>query len=96
MTHTPGPWEIKYSQSGRPYQIRAVDVSADVTRWGGISMPASEEGQSNARLISAAPDLLEFALEFKKLRVAAGSMAFDNETLEAMCDAAIAKATGAS
>ena len=72
---TPGPWSVRLSKSGYPYQIvapresdkAAGRVGSAITRWGSISLPSSEEGQANARLIAAAPDLLaalQDALEF--------------------------------
>ena len=69
--HTPGPWEIVYSKQGYPYAICAPEQSpnkpgglTDITRWASISMPSSDEGLANARLISAAPDLLAACEEF--------------------------------
>lgn len=63
--HTPGPWFVSYTSNGHPYQIdapngrRRAGGIASVTRWGGISFPSSAEGKANARLIAAAPALLE-------------------------------------
>lgn len=59
--HTKGPWIIRRSGSGKPYQVETVD-GVGITQWRGISRPASKEGEANAHLIAAAPDLLE-ALE---------------------------------
>ena len=64
--HTPGPWEVCHTAKGYPYQIIAPNsdndakgrVGKNVTRWGSISLPTSDEGKANARLIAAAPDLL--------------------------------------
>lgn len=60
MQHTKGPWTVEEQQSDPehgPYRIeaRAVTVAGDVSGIGG-------EAEANARLIAAAPDLLE-ALE---------------------------------
>jgi hypothetical protein len=67
--HTSGPWAIRRSSNGYPYQIFAVNGDpkkpggiCDVTRWASIAMPASPEGVANAALIAAAPCLLK-ALE---------------------------------
>jgi hypothetical protein len=67
-TWTPGPWLI-LTAKGYPYAIQASHVSPntpgvirDITRWAAISMPSSKEGQANARLIAAAPEMAE-ALE---------------------------------
>lgn len=49
---------------------------------------------ANARLIAAAPRLLEFAKAYAELSVAAGGMAPDDATLDEMCRDAIAAAEG--
>jgi hypothetical protein len=36
-------------------------VGTSITRWQAITLPSSEEGQANARLIAAAPDHALFA-----------------------------------
>lgn len=61
--HTKGPWIILRAGNGYPYQIHAPngDHVKDVTRWASISVPSLPEGEANARLIAAAPDLLEAA-----------------------------------
>jgi hypothetical protein len=59
--HTPGPWTIRRASQGKPYQIEG--ATRDITRWGGLSAPMSHEAEANARLIAAAPDLLE-ALQY--------------------------------
>ncbi len=63
--HTPGPWHVCTNKAGYPYQIRASFADedkpgglVDITRWASLSMPSSAEGQANARLIAAAPDML--------------------------------------
>ena len=66
--HTPGPWEIRRNKAGYPYSIHAPNGDSgpggiqDITRWASIGFPSSSEGEANARLIAAAPMLLE-ALE---------------------------------
>lgn len=55
---TPGPW---VGQTGhRTDLIRGIHARGGrlVVRFGGIAAPTSGEGQANARLIAAAPDLL--------------------------------------
>jgi hypothetical protein len=64
--HTPGPWELSNDHKPSPYVIRQVG------RFGGLASVkfhgfnkterAREEQAANARLIAAAPDLLD-ALE---------------------------------
>ena len=67
---TPGPWNVWCNESGYPYQIHAPNGSngpggiRDVTRWASISMPASSEGQANARLIAAAPEMASLLSRF--------------------------------
>ena len=61
--HTPGPWELSNDHKPSPYVIRQVG------RFGGLASVkfhgfnkterAREEQTANARLIAAAPDLLE-------------------------------------
>src|SRR5690606_34916092 len=59
---TPGPCRpCRHGPSGFTYEIEA-GPSHDpvkIVKWGGIGRPSSETGQGNARLIAAAPDLLE-------------------------------------
>ncbi len=52
-THTPGPWKRK---GMRGLDIHGADHT--VARTGNLSLP-EDELQANARLIEAAPDLLE-------------------------------------
>lgn len=54
---TPGPWLIRRTVGGKPYQIETSD-GVGITQWRGISRPASADGEANAQLISAAPDML--------------------------------------
>jgi hypothetical protein len=92
--HTPGPWVVTYNSGGYPAQIMAPNGDTgpggitSVTRWNAISLPSSIQGFANARLIAAAPDLLE-ALE---------NLENDNGAIPqhawALAQAAIAKATG--
>ncbi len=60
-THTPGPWIVLYEdKTGHPYQIRQQNEGRKIiTSWGGISRRASWEGYHNARIIAAAPEMLE-------------------------------------
>ena len=88
--HTKGPWVIRRSLQGFPYQIDAPNGHkgpggiTSVTRWAAISFPSSPEGEANARLISAAPDLLE-ALE--RLHTVAEMTTFSDQ-FPAECEAA--------
>ena len=62
--HTPGPWSIADTVSD--YRISGPD-GIGVARTDGISPRRNncEENAANARLIAAAPDLLEAAKEFE-------------------------------
>jgi hypothetical protein len=59
---TPGPWKIRHSVFGRfEFYIETVDQSHDKTFIGNVGggLQSKEEVESNAKLIAAAPDLLE-------------------------------------
>lgn len=66
--HTPAPWEARYirlchrdspDMSGKPYQ-HSYEFRVDFFSKVDID---SEEGKANAKLIAAAPDLLEALIE---------------------------------
>ena len=68
MSHTPGPWKWDEGQgvitaewNGFPWHIATVDMSE--LGWHEDDLCKSRENGANARLIAAAPDLLE-ALEY--------------------------------
>lgn len=66
-SHTPGPWKIdRYFPSRRPFGI-SQDLGNKpgkaVTTSGGFARKSTDEAEANARLIAAAPDMLE-ALEY--------------------------------
>ena len=96
--HTPGPWRVIIDDDGNPLSGRPSVQASDeldcaIVHWDGFvqeywrSARGDKEIQANARLIAAAPDLLE-ALE-GVVRVA------DRDTPEfAAARAAIARATG--
>ncbi len=62
MTHTAGRWS--WRESGSHYNIGtalgtiAVAFGESVTSNGGVTGVSGDEGEGNARLIAAAPDLL--------------------------------------
>ena len=97
--HTPGEWRVRHNSVGGPFISSDNGTIADVRTFGGIHVggPQHPETMANARLIAAAPDLLE-ALQ----NIAEYWNQDQNE--EAMADAcwhaihtaraAIAKATG--
>lgn len=65
VKHTPGPWEVGEANHTLQYEIgvRAVDedgfVICDITNDG----YGPEENEANAKLIAAAPEMLEFLME---------------------------------
>lgn len=63
MNHTPGPWEIREYSNYFGYAIDAAGRGCIAERWYDLSQPEpyGSEIAANARLISAAPDLLALA-----------------------------------
>lgn len=58
MSHTPGPWVIEYGhKTGHPRAIKSANGNS-VINFRGISRAAQYEGQRNAALMAAAPELL--------------------------------------
>ena len=65
--HTPGPWVVVNGWTGYPSHIAAPNaddtkpgaVGSHITRQGSVSLPSSEEGMANARLIAESPSLLD-------------------------------------
>jgi len=87
MTHTKGPWNLVWwgnEQFPFPLSILANDDGAWVTRGGEVS------SEANARLIAAAPDLLE------ALKIAQLWLDIDGRYDMQAINAAISKATGAA
>lgn len=80
--HTPGPWEIDY---GYNRIIKSIGPCVPDEYAGSAWLEVTE---ANARLIAAAPDLLEFAKEWLDRQ---GS---DENYMTAKARAAIAKAIG--
>ena len=87
VQHTPGPWKVDGNvirgdekSNGSVSVACILDVAYPYGRWAG------ESAQANARLIAAAPDLLEAC------KVALGIIGFGAE--HDQISAAIAKATG--
>lgn len=95
--YTPGPWSVFGDPNDHP-GIEADDLAISVVVYGepceveaGIQGRTSDEAWANARLIAAAPDLLE-ALEALEMRVRVVVGAHAPELKGAR--AAIAKARG--
>lgn len=60
-THTPGPWQVKPNSVGGPAVGPEGSVVADIRTYGGPHVGGRQHPQTdaNARLVAAAPDLLE-------------------------------------
>ena len=95
--HTPGPWKVaKPSRShanGNPmYGLVGPEIVADYEDWGFT--------EANARLIAAAPDLLEALKEANKeleyLNDPKGFVSMRQERIMEKARAAIAKASGSA
>ncbi|TGE04606.1 hypothetical protein [Hymenobacter fodinae] len=99
MNHTPGPWKTLAEECDKPYirvrggrlgsRYKIANVITPV--YDGSTQREADETRANARLIAAAPDLLE---ALKKV-----STFWNEDNPNADCpyddvDAAIAKATG--
>lgn len=97
--HTPGPWEKADGTDGITRGVRGWHgpEMVNVINWNGISRATSVTGQANARLIVAAPDLLEALQELCEIVEDAieqkSAKDLDSFTLQP-ARAAIAKATG--
>ena len=97
--HTPGPWEKVDGTDGITRGIRGWHgpESVNVINWNGISRATSVTGQANARLMLAAPDLLEALVLLEAEMVASGNAHakdFGWKPAIEKTRAAIAKATG--
>ncbi len=94
--HTPGPWRVfKGGVSGRIIGIGELNGEGVCDCGFGVWRGGSEEAEANARLIAAAPELLE---ALQKARNALDLVDDDSEfhdvqSAREMADAAIAKAT---
>ena len=95
--HTPGPWTVQTLwHSFRVVDSRAMTFSnsrlCDVQHWSTSNRgPSREEAEANARLIAAAPDLLD---ALKDLERVSGSAMLIDDPARANARAAIAKALG--
>ena len=89
--HTPGPWlyddESEVISTDARLEGSKAEIAEVVTSYYG---PFAAEQQANARLIAAAPDLLEALREADKCM----SGLYDGSEVQARIRAAIAKATG--
>lgn len=109
QTYTPGPWRFRKDDMGDYLHVEAKHPSTaglpNATGYIVLATPAPHgnarrsEREANARLIGAAPDLLEamqeMIAEARERNRSAGETVFNPAALEAGL-AAVAKATGQS
>lgn len=95
--HTPGPWVV--TRVTKPVRHWTVEIPGDhpfaIGRDGGPD-DVHEQDAANARLIAAAPDMLEALKEVEREMDAVihGTVTLDAETLWDVVSRAIAKAEG--
>lgn len=94
QSHTPGPWKPVESHTGDWYIAQANDDGAIGEVYADAG--GSEDAEANARLIAAAPELLEAAKEIVRTGLGDEAMHGDQREAVALIIAAIAKATGGS
>ena len=89
-THTPGPWTANGADVAKPYYINGPDGEVIVN---GSNEEYGVIGRANARLIAAAPELLEACMTADSiLQVPGHGREYDE--IRNMLKDAIAKATG--
>lgn len=81
--HTPGPWSV---HAGRMPEIRAGSINISDIRWNGHN---ERYGMANAKLIAAAPDLLEVARNLHHA-IMLGNVTFRTSELEATAKSMVA------
>ena len=76
--HTQGPWVVQYQEGDKPFVVAdqgkqwnnpvVCSLYEDVTPEDSVTMgawlEANENAEANARLIAAAPDLLDFVISY--------------------------------
>jgi hypothetical protein len=58
LKHTPGPWQLSRNQRNTKARISGKEWEWFARIWVSIDGEPSPEGEANARLIAAAPDML--------------------------------------
>jgi hypothetical protein len=100
--HTPGPWHLDTMTSpggkGKPDDVvltvlSSADEGIAEVFWHWNHVRHQEEDRANARLIAAAPDLLNACLDAHELLDRVGDARKDRDLIDALA-AAIEKATG--
>jgi len=95
VEHTPGSWVVAWAKThtkAEPYDIHSASGER-VLRWGSFIKPGSERASANARLIAAAPDLLE-ALEYLLKYHRSGGHEGNHDTALLLAIAATTRARG--
>jgi hypothetical protein len=85
--HTPGPWRYKSCEDTNYMRIYCSNDPSEGDNLRGYC------GEANARLIAAAPELLE-ALRRARPHIGVGYSAVQQYEITRLVDAAVAKATG--
>ena len=89
--HTPGPWSVTWCNDGWCVEARPCGI-CETHIYGDAGSPSMPEREANARLIAAAPELLEAAKQALQVFVDQG---WDDDLSAAKSlKAAIAKAEG--
>lgn len=89
--HTPGPWKVQILwQFG---MVSVVQSPAAPVAFTGVEHRSADENEANARLIAAAPELLDLCLGMRDLIDRCGVKV--GAEFDAQLSAAIAKAEGA-
>lgn len=90
--HTPGPWHVSEEWDGTSIKAGQFHVTHTI-QWCGWHPEEEDKAvtQANARLIAAAPELLEALVDLERT---AGLPAMMDDPVRVKARAAIAKATG--
>lgn len=94
--HTPGPWRLRYGKLFEYDYLLKAGKDTPIAYWSNFKIRTKKESKANARLIAAAPELLE-ALQNAQMALA-GFVDRSGIVQNALdkASAAIAKSTGQS
>lgn len=94
QAHTPGPWRLERPRSGHKIHVSGFGWLRFARVWAEVGGQPNAEGEANARLIAAAPEMLEALKKARDgLMQLPASLAFEITHIREI-DAVIAKATG--
>ena len=93
VTHTPGPWVVKHDEKGLPF----IGVKSDPWTYNG-TIASVDTSEKDARLIAAAPDMLEMCKLFEECmaNLDGASEPFDTSYELSKVRAVLAKVEGES